>query len=124
MAVPGGLSDCGKQLVHKAALYGCELLELKEKHPHQWIYKLFPAAAGGQVFSGLARAWRGPYPGLTVIHTGGIALENLGMLNKLDPAGVFCGSALVADLVKPGARAAEARKWLEILRPRSGGMAV
>lgn len=117
MAVPGGLSDCGKQLVHKAALYGCGLYELGEKHPHQWIYKLFPASAGGHVFSGLARAWRGPYPGLSVIHTGGIDSENLDALGAADPEGIFCGSALCADLENPAAAADEARKWSRILHP-------
>ncbi|MBM3297183.1 MAG: bifunctional 4-hydroxy-2-oxoglutarate aldolase/2-dehydro-3-deoxy-phosphogluconate aldolase [Candidatus Aminicenantes bacterium] len=124
MAVPGGLSDCGKQLALKAALYGCDLLELGEKHPHQWIYKLFPAAAGGQVFSGLARAWRGPYPGLRIIHTGGVGLENLDALNRSDGEGVFCGSALTAGRGKPGAMAAEARRWIEVLRPSLGATAV
>lgn len=124
MAVPGGLSDYGKQLAQKAALYGCGLFDLAERHPYQWIYKLFPAAAGGQVFSGLARAWRGPFPGLTVVHAGGVGPDNLRVLAELDPHGIFCGSALAAGLEKPGAAAAEARRWLEILRPSLGGSAV
>jgi len=123
MAVPGGLSDCGKQLVLKAALYGCDILDLREKHPHQWIHKLFPAAAGGRVFSGLASAWRGPYPGLRVIHTGGVSLENLDALNRADREGIFCGSALTAGRGGSGAMAAEARKWFEILRLPWGGTA-
>lgn len=115
MAVPGGLADCGKQLAQKAALYGCGPAELREKHPYQWIYKLFPAATESLVFSELAAAWRGPFPGLTVIHTGGVSLKNLARLAAIDPEGVFCGSALAAGIDRGPEAAAEIRAWKDVL---------
>ncbi len=115
MSVPGGLSDCGKQLAQKAALYGCAPAELREKHPYQWIYKLFPAATESLVFSELAAAWRGPFPGLTVVHTGGVSLKNLARLAAIDPEGIFCGSALAAKVDRGPEAAAEVRAWKDIL---------
>jgi len=56
MYIPGGIADAGKQLVHKAHLYSCELEELKVHHPYQWVYKLFPAMACGDMFLNLVPA--------------------------------------------------------------------
>jgi 2-dehydro-3-deoxygluconokinase len=116
MAVPGGLADCGKQLAFKAELYGCDLEGLRRDHPHQWVYKLFPAVTGSQTFVDLAAAWRGPFPGLAVVHTGGVKLDNLPRLAAADPAGIFCGSALAAKADRPEALAEEAARWLAALR--------
>jgi 2-keto-3-deoxy-6-phosphogluconate aldolase len=115
MSVPGGLADCGKQLAQKAALYGCGPAELKDRHPYQWIYKLFPAATESLVLSELALAWRGPFPGLMVVHTGGVSRRNLARLAAIDPEGVFCGSALTAGLDRGPESAGEARAWRDIL---------
>ncbi|MBN2417255.1 aldolase [bacterium] len=112
LCAPGGLNDAGKQLVQKAALLGCSLDELREQHPHQWIYKLFPAVAGGLDSSGLAGAWRGPYRDLTVIYTGGVNATTLGRLYAADPSGIFCGSALTKDLNDPEKVHKTARVWL------------
>jgi 2-dehydro-3-deoxygluconokinase len=94
MCVPGGLADVGKQLVHKAQAYGCSLEELREKYPHQWIYKLFPAFSGSLSHMDLAQSWKGPFPDLTVMYTGGITIESLESAVLKDPRGIFCASAL------------------------------
>ncbi len=117
MCIPGGLADAGKQLVHKAACYGCSLEELRERYPYQWIYKLFPAVAGEVNNARMAGAWRGPYQGLTVVYTGGITLENISGIARMDPEGIFCASALAkhvedVDLVK-----AEISRWKAALKP-------
>ena len=41
MSVPGGLSDCGKQIAYKAVLYGCGPAELKDKHGAQNLEEVF-----------------------------------------------------------------------------------
>ena len=41
--IPGGLADAGKQLVVKAQTLDCDLDQLRQEHPYQWLYKLFPA---------------------------------------------------------------------------------
>ena len=115
MCVPGGLSDCGKQLVQKAMLYNCELNELKEKYPYQWIYKLFPAATATGSNVGLANAWKGPFKGLNVVYTGGISLKNLSEVAQMDPDGIFCGSAVTKSIDEPEKMKQEAEKWLEII---------
>jgi 2-dehydro-3-deoxyphosphogluconate aldolase/(4S)-4-hydroxy-2-oxoglutarate aldolase len=115
MCVPGGLADAGKQLARKAAGYGCGLAELRERHPYQWIYKLFPAVAGGTSFAALASAWRGPFPGLAVVYTGGVNRRNLTALAAADPAGIFCGSALTENSDDPEALRTEARLWAKVL---------
>lgn len=120
LCAPGGLNDAGKQLVLKAALLNCSLDELREKHPHQWIYKLFPAVAGGLDNSGLAKAWRGPYKGLTVIYTGGVGVHNLTGLNAADPEGIFCGSALTKQIDDPEKMEKTARIWLECIGRERG----
>lgn len=115
MSIPGGINDCGKQLVQKAQLLGCDLNELKEKYPYQWIYKLFPASTATGSNMGLAKAWKGPYKGLTMVYTGGISLNNLQEAVALDPDGIFCGSAVTKNIDQPEKMIEEAKKWLEII---------
>jgi 2-dehydro-3-deoxygluconokinase len=117
MCIPGGLSDAGKQLVRKAAGYRCDLDELKERHPYQWVYKLFPAFSGGIANIDLAKAWRGPYKNLTVIYTGGITLETLKRASHADPQGIFCASGLTKHIDDPDGMRAEIRRWKEALKP-------
>lgn len=118
MCVPGGLADCGKQLVQKAQAYDCDLDKLKEKYPYQWIYKLFPAITETGSNIGLAKAWKGPFKGLTVVYTGGVSLENLKELTKQDPDGIFCGSAVTKTIDEPVKMRAEAERWLEIIHQK------
>ncbi len=115
MCIPGGLSDAGKQLVQKAALYTCSLEELRELHPHQWVYKLFPAFSRGRSRMDLASAWQGPYRGLTVLYTGGLDLLTLEAAAKADPSGVFCASALTRNLDKPDRMREDLREWRRVL---------
>ncbi|MFZ5515642.1 MAG: KHG/KDPG aldolase/sugar kinase fusion protein [Candidatus Zhuqueibacterota bacterium] len=115
MCIPGGTADCGKQLVHKAKEYECDLAELKEKYPYQWIYKLFPAATESQSNVELANAWKGPFKGLIVVYTGGISLSNLAAVVKQDPDGIFCGSAVTKSIDDPAKMKKVAEKWLEII---------
>ncbi|MBN1895303.1 bifunctional 4-hydroxy-2-oxoglutarate aldolase/2-dehydro-3-deoxy-phosphogluconate aldolase [bacterium] len=112
LCVPGGLGDVGKQLAQKAALYGCAFEELQKKHPYQWIHKLFPAVTRDAVFAGLAQAWKGPFPGLQLIYTGGITLENIGDLAKRDAGGIFCASALSSPASDPDQMTAAAKEWI------------
>lgn len=118
MCVPGGIADCGKQLVQKATVYGCDLNKLHEKYPYQWIYKLFPAATETGSNVGLAKAWKGPFKGLTVIYTGGISFNNLSEIVAFDPEGIFCGSAVTKAIEQPDAMKTEAKKWLEIIHSK------
>ncbi len=113
MCAPGGLSDAGKQLVRKAALYGCDLQELRDRYPYQWVYKLFPAVSGEHSNLDLIKAYRGPYEDLSVIYTGGVSLDNLPELVKSDPNGIFCGSALTKSIDNPGQMRADVEKWVE-----------
>ncbi|MCD6356392.1 MAG: hypothetical protein J7L66_03805, partial [Anaerolineaceae bacterium] len=115
MYVPGGLSDAGKQLAQKAELYGCEINELKEKYPYQWVYKLFPAVTATRSNIETASAWKGPYKGLTLIYTGGISLNNLNDVVEQDPNGIFCGSALTKAVDDPIKMKEEAEKWLSVI---------
>jgi 2-keto-3-deoxy-6-phosphogluconate aldolase len=117
-AVPGGLSDAGKQLAQKAELYGCELEELREKHPHQWIYKLFPAVTEHARFYSLSKQYQSAYKGLRMVYTGGISLDNLKELAAYDPDGIFCGSAVCRRIREPGEMLTEARRWMEIILKR------
>jgi 2-dehydro-3-deoxygluconokinase len=119
MCIPGGLADAGKQLVRKAEGYGCTLPALGEKHPYQWIYKLFPAMAGGTSNAALAEAWRGPFKELTVVYAGGVNLGNLAVLSVSDPRGIFCSSALTANAEDAAAVEKEARRWIDVLHPKS-----
>jgi len=115
MCIPGGTADCGKQLVHKANLYGCDLNELKQKYPYQWCYKLFPAATETSSNIGLAKAWKGPFKDLTLVYTGGISLKNLAEVAASDPEGIFCGSAVTKEIEKPEKMVEEAKRWLTII---------
>jgi len=116
MVVPGGLGDVGKQLAQKAELYGCEFEQLKSLYPYQWVYKLFPAVAGGTFYVELAKAWKGPFSGLTVVYTGGVTFQNLPKIAALDPDGVFCGSALTKDIATPALMLEEAKRWQGVVR--------
>jgi 2-keto-3-deoxy-6-phosphogluconate aldolase len=115
-AVPGGLSDAGKQLAHKAERYGFELEELREKRPHQWIYKLFPAVTEHARFYSLSKQYKSAYKGLRMVYTGGISLDNLAELAAYDPEGIFCGSAVCRRIREPEAMKAEAERWMEMIR--------
>jgi 2-dehydro-3-deoxygluconokinase len=115
LCLPGGLGDAGKQLVRKAAAYGLSLEELRAQRPWQWGYKLFPAFAGEVCNSGHAPAWRGPYPGLTVVHTGGVTLQTLPEAVHRDPEGIFCASALSRHLERPEWLAEEIARWRRVL---------
>jgi len=118
MCIPGGINDCGKQLVQKAQILGCDLTELKEKYPYQWTYKLFPAATATGSNMGLAKAWKGPFKGLTVVYTGGISLKNLHEAVAMDPDGIFCGSAVTKAIDEPEKMVEEAKKWLDIIHAK------
>ncbi len=115
MCVPGGTADCGKQLVQKARIYGCDLNKLATKYPYQWIYKLFPSTTETGSNLGLAKAWKGPFKGLKVVYTGGISLKNLAEVVEFDPDGIFCGSAVTKAIDEPEKMKAEAEKWLDII---------
>ncbi len=119
MCVPGGLADVGKQLAQKASLYGCSLSELRQSHSFQWIYKLFPTFSGDQTHLALAKAWRGPFPGLTVLYTGGLVLDSVRQAVASDPKGIFCASALTRNLAQPERMQRDIRSWIQVLRPGS-----
>jgi 2-dehydro-3-deoxyphosphogluconate aldolase/(4S)-4-hydroxy-2-oxoglutarate aldolase len=115
MCVPGGHGDVGKQLVQKAEVYGCAFEDLRLKRPCQWIHKLFPAVTHDGVYAGLAQAWKGPFPGLQVVYTGGLTLHHLADLAKRDPDGIFCASALTGPIDDRDQMTALARAWLETI---------
>lgn len=115
MYIPGGLSDTGKQLTQKAALYRCGLNELMVKYPYQWIYKLFPAITSLQSNADIARAWQGPYPNLRVVYTGGVNENNLHELLTSDPKGIFCGSALTNNIGDPELMEKDIEVWVKIV---------
>ncbi len=121
MCVPGGLADCGKQLVQKAELYGCTLEELRERKPWQWIYKVFPAVANEAAVRETVKAWRAVYPGVRIVYTGGVTLENVGRLSRHDPQGIFCGSALTRHLDDPDLMRRDAERWLAAIAEGSTG---
>jgi 2-dehydro-3-deoxygluconokinase len=115
MCVPGGLADCGKQLVQKAEAYGFTMEELRERRPWQWIYKVFPAMANEQAVRETVKAWRAVYPGVRIVYTGGVTLENVGRLSQQDPQGIFCGSALAHHPDDPDLMRQDAERWLEAI---------
>jgi len=117
MCVPGGLSDAGKQLAHKAELYGCGIDELRRRYPYQWIYKCFPAMAGAPANLDAARAWKAVYEYLAIIYTGGVTAENLGEILRRDPDAILCGSALTRTADDPDEMCREAERWLGALHP-------
>jgi len=120
LCLPGGLADAGKQLVRKAAACGLTLEELRERHPWQWCYKLFPAIAGSTDNTHLARAWRGPYRDLMVVYTGGVNLQTLPRIAAADPGAIVCASALAAHLDDPERTAAEISEWRAALSAQPG----
>jgi 2-dehydro-3-deoxygluconokinase len=115
MCVPGGLSDAGKQLAQKAELYGLTLAQLREQRPWQWAYKVFPAMVDERAVRETARAWRSVYPGLQLVYTGGVTLDNVGRLARHDPAGIFCGSAVVKHADEPERLRDAATRWLDAI---------
>ncbi len=116
MCVPGGLSDVGKQLAQKAAVYRCSLEELRIKYPYQWIYKLFPAFSGTLDHLDLPRSWRGPYGNLTVIYTGGIDGVTLKKAFRKDPKGIFCGSDMTKHIDEPEKMTSDIQEWKAVLK--------
>lgn len=115
MCVPGGLADVGKQLVQKAEHYGCTLETLRERHPHQWIYKLFPAMSGDLALLNVGASWRAIYHDLTILYTGGVTGANVHEVARRDPDGIVCGSALTRPADDIEAMKAEAEHWLSAL---------
>lgn len=115
MCVPGGLADCGKQLAQKAELYGCTLEELRERRPWQWVYKVFPAMADESAVSATVKAWRAVYPGVRIVYTGGVALENVGRLARQDPEGIFCGSALTRRVGDRDSMREDGERWRQAI---------
>jgi 2-dehydro-3-deoxygluconokinase len=111
MCVPGGLADCGKQLVQKAELYGWPLEELRERRSWQWVYKVFPAMADEGAVRATVAAWRAVYPGVRIVYTGGVTLENVGRLSRHDPQGIFCGSALTRHLGDAERMREDVERW-------------
>ncbi len=116
LCIPGGHGDVGKQLVLKAERYGCSLDALRKDYPYQWIHKLFPAVAGEVCFVGMGPAWRGPFKDLTVVYTGGISLSNLEKVFRMDPQGIFCGSALTSSIGEPSRMIEEAKQWISTIQ--------
>jgi 2-dehydro-3-deoxygluconokinase len=116
MCVPGGLTDAGKQLVQKAELYGWPLERLRKERPWQWVYKIFPAMADESAVRETARAWRSVYPGLQLVYTGGVTLENVGRLSRTDREGIFCGSALAKHADDPDRLQEATERWLHAVR--------
>lgn len=117
MCIPGGLYDAGKQLVQKAEILGCSLEELREKYPYQWIYKLTPAFSGESVNVDLARFLREPYPGLALVHAGGITLDNAYLAMRSDPQGIICTSTLTLFMDEPEVMKAEISRWKALIQP-------
>ncbi len=115
MYIPGGLSDAGKQLAKKAAIYGCGLNELMVKYPYQWIYKLFPAVTSAKSNTDIAMAWKGPYNDLSVVYAGGITEDNLPELLAADPKGIICASALTTNVDSPALMEKDIETWTEII---------
>ena len=116
MCVPGGLTDAGKQLAQKAELHGGSLEQLRKERPWQWVYKIFPAMADESAVRETARAWRSVYPGLQLVYTGGVTLENVERLSRSDQDGIFCGSAVAKHADDPDMLREVAERWLGAIR--------
>lgn len=112
MNIPGGTADVGKQLVQKASLYNCELEELRIHHPYQWVYKLFPAMAGGTQFLDMARSWTSVYQDLLLVYTGGVNADNVQEIMFRDSEAIICGSALTRQINEPDRMKEDAELWL------------
>lgn len=119
MCVPGGLSDVGKQLAQKAAVYGCSLEDLRGKYPYQWVYKLFPVFSGSLDHLDLSLSWKGPYRDLAVIYTGGITSRTIKKAFHIDSEGIFCGSELAKHVDNPEKMTSTINEWKAALKPRS-----
>ena len=87
---------------------------MKSAYDYQYVHKLFPAFTDTADFTGLAKAWCGPYRGLQIMYTGGVSLARLPQLNSSDPEGIFCGSALTKP-ADPAGMAAAAGEWISAL---------
>lgn len=122
MCVPGGHGDVGKQLVQKSELYQCSLNQLKEEHPCQWNFKLFPAVTPGLSYISLSKAWQSVYKGLHLVYTGGLSLKNLKEIVLHDPKGFYCGSALTKQIKNPDAMREEAQKWKDVVQKVKASM--
>lgn len=118
MCIPGGLSDVGKQLVQKAERCGCSLEELRDKHPYQWVYKLFPAFSGKLSHMDLVQSWHRPFKDVTIIYTGGITLNNIKEAVRKAPKGIFCASALTNYIDEPEKTKEEIEQWKKVLKPQ------
>jgi hypothetical protein len=49
------------------------------------------------------------------MYTGGVNLKRLPQLNRIDPGGIFCGSALTKPTDGEG-MAAAAKAWISVLK--------
>ncbi len=121
LCIPGGVSDAGKQLVQKASLYGCDLVELRERYPYQWVYKLFPAVAAGNL--DLVAPLRAVYPGLRIVYTGGVTAADIPRILDRDPEAIICGSAISKHRGDPDRIRAEAGHWRDLIRGQRPGPA-
>lgn len=117
MSAPGGLSDVGKQLAYKAKAYDCSLEELRINRPYQWIYKLFPTFVGESSNMEMVKIWQGPFKDLTVVYSGGIALEQVSKIVKYDPEAIICGSSLVKNVNDIDKFKEDILEWKEKLNP-------
>ena len=123
LCVPGGLADAGKQLVQKADLLGVDLDTLREKYPYQWVYKLFPAMAGGPVFLEGAASLKAVFKELAIVYAGGVTRDNVAQIMEHDPGAIVCGSALMKKIDDPAALKKEAEDWLDLIHGAGGGAA-
>ena len=121
MCIPGGLSDCGKQLVQKADMYGFTLDQLRELRPWQWVYKVFPAMADEKAVFATVKSWRAVYPGVQIVYTGGVTLENVARLSRQDPNGILCGSSVIGQLSDPNRMRDEVQRWLDAMAGAQSG---
>ncbi|UCG89459.1 MAG: sugar kinase [Gemmatimonadota bacterium] len=69
----------------------------------------------------MTRAWRSVYPGLRLVYTGGVTLENVARLASSDPDGIYCGSAVAKHVGDPDRLQAEAAHWLSEIKRATGG---
>ena len=120
MCVPGGVSDMGKQLTQKAALYHCKIDDLRTHHPYQWVYKVFPAITGRTNHLELGKAWRSIYPDLMLMYTGGINETNLHDVVQADPEAIVCASALGHVLDDREHAETTAQRWVSGVRGAPG----
>lgn len=113
--IPGGISDVGKHLAHKAALYNCEPNELCIHHPYQWIYMLFPALTGGTGHLEMVPIWKSVYPDLLMVYAGGICEENVKEIVKRDSRGIICAPSYPYSIGDSDRLRQYAEKWLALI---------